>query len=970
METNGMGGRAVRGTLSVWLAATTLALASCGGGGGGSTVRPDPPPPPPTGVGFTPNVAIDATLTQVNAPAVANQNPPASLPQYSQHLQLIRAAGPLGWGLTGQGVTIGFVDTGVNRNHPALSGRVGPSFIHVNPATNNTGVDDVVGHGTVVAQIAAGRGIGNWGGGVAPDARIVSSRIINDTRPDDDGSGEGNEIRAGQGYGDFFRSINSELAGAGARIINNSWGGLYWNDPALTAELASAYRDFVVGRGGLIVFANGNAGGIPGLRANPSDNAALPSLSAAAADLERGWLTVAALDPDNPLQLTSYSQACGIAMNYCLAAPGNVVFIDPAARVGDAGYDLYRGGGTSYAAPQVSGAAAVVWSAFPYFTNDLVRQTLLGTARDLGAPGVDPEFGWGLLDVSRAANGPGNFAWGDVSVSFSGHSVWRNEIVGAGGLIKSGSGVLTLLNYQSYTGDTRVQQGGLDIRYGLSSNLSIAQGATVWARGSLNGNVANSGLFLNGAENEAWIVNGHSFTQTATGNLGVWLGSPLRVGGAANLNGQVSVLGVKSGYVTQARETLLTAFGGVNGTFSSLKGAPNVFLQASLAYDPNNVFLDIARIDVSRAVAALGLPMPTQASAVRVEAAMSAIDGQLAGQAPAGIGQDFIDAAGRLQQAASVAEADASLRSLSGELHAVADAMTYDVIAAGRRALGVHAAGRAAGGRAGQDWYQALGAPGQGALGIARYRADGWMLGSEGRLGAHGFAGMAFGETLAAGGVQGGRDRGRDRQTQAMLYAGAELDGVHVVGLLGSGRFDRRIDRGLWLGEQVQGVASGHAGRYFTASVEAGRRLGGDDAWLAPYAGAEYVRLQRAGFLETGADGFGLMTRDSHSQRLQALAGLRAQRAWRNTALGPLALHAYAEWQRTLDAQGVAVDASFVGADSWSPLAAVDRRGRMLGAALEWMPWEAATLSFGYDRGDNGSHGDDRQWSSRLRIGF
>jgi len=555
---------------------------------------------------------------------------------------------------------------------------------------------------------------------------------------------------------------------------------------------------------------------------------------------------VAALDPDNPLQLTSYSQACGIAMNYCLAAPGNVVFIDPAARVGDAGYDLYRGGGTSYAAPQVSGAAAVVWSAFPYFTNDLVRQTLLGTARDLGAPGVDPEFGWGLLDVSRAANGPGNFAWGDVSVSFSGHSVWRNEIVGAGGLIKSGSGVLTLLNYQSYTGDTRVQQGGLDIRYGLSSNLSIAQGATVWARGSLNGNVANSGLFLNGAENEAWIVNGHSFTQTATGNLGVWLGSPLRVGGAANLNGQVSVLGVKSGYVTQARETLLTAFGGVNGTFSSLKGAPNVFLQASLAYDPNNVFLDIARIDVSRAVAALGLPMPTQASAVRVEAAMSAIDGQLAGQAPAGIGQDFIDAAGRLQQAASVAEADASLRSLSGELHAVADAMTYDVIAAGRRALGVHAAGRAAGGRAGQDWYQALGAPGQGALGIARYRADGWMLGSEGRLGAHGFAGMAFGETLAAGGVQGGRDRGRDRQTQAMLYAGAELDGVHVVGLLGSGRFDRRIDRGLWLGEQVQGVASGHAGRYFTASVEAGRRLGGDDAWLAPYAGAEYVRLASA----------------------------------------------------------------------------------------------------------------------------
>ena len=66
----------------------------------------------------------------------------------------------------------------------------------------------------------------------------------------------------------------------------------------------------------------------------------------------------------------------------------NVVFVDPDARVGDASYDLYRGGGTSYAAPQVSGAAAVVWSAFPYFDNDLVRQTLLGTAEGMQAAGV------------------------------------------------------------------------------------------------------------------------------------------------------------------------------------------------------------------------------------------------------------------------------------------------------------------------------------------------------------------------------------------------------------------------------------------------------------------------------------------------------------------------------------------------------------------------------------------------------
>ena len=59
----------------------------------------------------------------------------------------------------------------------------------------------------------------------------------------------------GEGYGEFFQAINAELASVGAKVINNSWGGLYWNDPALTVELANAWKDFVVNRGGIVVFA-------------------------------------------------------------------------------------------------------------------------------------------------------------------------------------------------------------------------------------------------------------------------------------------------------------------------------------------------------------------------------------------------------------------------------------------------------------------------------------------------------------------------------------------------------------------------------------------------------------------------------------------------------------------------------------------------------------------------------------------
>ncbi len=947
--------------------AIALALAACGGGGG--AVRSSPPPSLPTsgtGLGFTPTVANDSSLT-VNPPAIPTRGAPItfSSPNLNKHLTLINAMGALGAGLKGQGVTIGFVDSGVNRNHPALSGRVGSSFIHVSSPPNDLSVDDKVGHGTTVASLAAGRPVvgnylnsdgsnsgstGTWGGGVAQDANVASSRIIADARPVDDGSGAGNEIHAGEGYGDYFKAINTELADAGAKVINNSWGGLYWADPALTVELATAWKDFVVNRGGIVVFANGNSGADSRYVGNPSDNARLPTL-ANDAQLEKGWLTVGALDPDNPTQLTSYSQQCGTAMNYCLVAPGNVVYIDPKA-TSQATSGLYQGGGTSYAAPLVSGAVAVVWSAFPYMNNDQVRQLVLGGAKDLGAAGVDPVFGWGLLDVTRAANGPSNFAWGDFSVSFSGNSFWRNPIIGSGGLVKNGSGTLTLVEAGKFTGTTQVNAGGLDVRKGLQSNLGIANGATVWASGLFGGNVSNSGRFLSGASTPASIAG--NYLQASTGNLGVWLGSTLRVTGSASIDGAVSILGVRTGYTTVAKETLLNATGGVNGTFSVLKAAPNVFLDAALAYDPNNVFLNINRIDVSKAVAGLGLDGVSVASAARVESAMQAIDAQLGGAAPGGIGASFIDAAGALQQSASLANADASLRSLSGELHAASSALTFDAIDAGRRALAGRVDTLASVPQASGGWYRDLAS--SGTLAQAGYDsvgmdASGEMFGNDWRIGRNAVMGFAMNRLDQSSWLGQLGDRSRGHQREVQLYAAAWHGPWQGQVQLSSGAFQRQMQRNLLLGTLQEAVATQLSGNYVGAFGEIGRRFNAGSVALTPYLGAQYLRIANDGFSEGSASGFGLRANAWDASRWQAVAGVRAVRGWR---LGGMDLRAdaRAEWQQALAANGFAFDASYAGLEQWAPLQgiAVAQRSQLFGLGLSALWGERALFRFDLSR--------------------
>lgn len=949
---------------AVLVSALAVALSACGGGGGGDNVRVNTPPPPTT-----------PPTTPTPAPTPTRPAEPA----IDAHLTITQATAAKAAGLTGAGLRIGIVDSGVMRNHPTLAGRVKANYAYVDPRANNLNIDDVAGHGTSVAELAAGSSVGAWPGGIAPGADIVSARIIADKPPADDGSGNGNQVSGALG----LAPLHQDLIAEGVKIMNNSWGGLYWTNPSATAAIAQEYRPFIVSHGGLVVFATGNES-----KPNPSSMAALPSQagpggSRPAADLERGWLSVTAVDSTDPGKLASYANACGTAANYCLAAPGAAVFVDPDYTGASGTTPSYQWNyGTSFAAPLVSGAAALVWQKYPYFSNDLVRQTLLGTATDLGPAGVDSTFGYGLLNIAKAINGPAKFDWGDVTVApppTQEVSVWSNNISGKGGLIKQGDGILRLAGTTTYTGGTRIERGTLSLFNGatIHSDIQVATNTALPGQASavlqfrpgttrVIGNVDNaSSVVLREAGINA-VIEGN-YIHRANANFGTALGATaLQVTGTVTLEGGiVNVYSVVEGYVPQdgQQQVLITAGQKLVGSFNTLQYSTSTFslLDGTLGYDANRAWLNVNRVNVRTAASSAGVDAVAAGAAMRVEEAFVHLD---TGTATA---TGFASGAAQLQQVQGASALQASLESLSGQAHSLASAMTFDSIDMSRRALSsrfedVRSAPRLQG-----AWQSQLGDVGQGSFAGSAGDTRGWMIGQDAALGSNGVMGFAFGETRNHSSRSWGGDRGNDRQSQAQLYAGWRLgQGGYALAQLGAGQYTREIDRQLLLGANAYGVSTRYGGQFSTASVESGYRFQAGSVALTPYMGADYARVSTDGFSEQGGLGFGLRTHDNVATRSQALAGMRAEQRWRGWSL-----RGYAEWQQLLSSDGLQTQASFMALDSFSPMAALEptRSGGLFGVSVQSWLGRNSQLSLGYDQ-RFGARGDLSQVALRFATAF
>lgn len=312
---------------------------------------------------------------------------------YQWHLPVIGA--DLAWdeGVTGAGARVAVLDTGIWYYHPDLIPNIdfaaSKSFVPTEPDFL-----DGHGHGTHVSGIIAAVD-NDWGSiGVAPDASLIAVKVLNNN-----GVGSFYWITAG-----IVHAVN-----VNADIINMSLGGYLkksGNLPYYTARDANNLKNLVkkvvnwaISQGSLVVIAGGNEA----VNMNfLGDIIEMPGETGSG-------LVVSATGPVGLQNFDHFAHYSNYGIGVIdLAAPGGDYLLWPQDGWWfDMVFSTYVGGwawaaGTSQAAPNVSGVAALVISRYGQMPVGALENHLIQTADDLGKPGNDAYYGMGRVNAYKA----------------------------------------------------------------------------------------------------------------------------------------------------------------------------------------------------------------------------------------------------------------------------------------------------------------------------------------------------------------------------------------------------------------------------------------------------------------------------------------------------------------------------------------------------------------------------------------
>lgn len=885
-------------------------------------------------------------------------------------------------GYTGKGVKLGIFDQPVYALHPEFSGankvitlvtsgireytdpyipvKAGDAFLYDgSPSVGSNG--KLGAHGTHVGGIAAGSRDGGPMHGVAFGAQIISAD--NGDPGPEDGIIRGND-------GAVYKAGWDALIASGARIINNSWGigitdrfDLSGRDPAyphftvqdaqvqfneiqtlLGTKPGGAYDGAIAAaRSGIVtIFAAGNDYNLN----NPD---AIAGLGYFVPEIAPNWMTVAALqrNPDtsspDPYNISTFSSRCGYTASFCVSAPGSRIYssIISGTNANDltTGYANYNG--TSMAAPHVAGSMAVLMERFPYMTGAQVASVLRTTATDLGAPGVDSLYGWGMINLRKGIDGPAMFVTEqDIPEEFRiegaygssqfvadlpgigaiidagkptervcndvhcGLDVWRNDISGHGGLTKQGIGTLVLTGANTYAGPTLVNQGRLAINGSLLSAVTVNDSGILGGNGSIAALTAKSG---------GTVAPGNSIgTLQVAGDVTFEPGSTYAVelsptssdqiiaSGKAVIEGATVSLSLENSptlLTTSEAKTLLgnqynilQAAGGIEGRFGAV--VPDyLFLGGTLDYSASGIQLAVVRNATSF----------TSAGQTPNQRAVAAAAEQL------GAGNPLYET---LLLSPTAAVAQQAFQQLSGEIHPAIGTLLIndsrylrDAVGERLREHDLFDAGAPTDDRS-NAWLKVLGAWGKSDGGHDNASSNssigGLLAGVDGFITEDTRLGFVTGYSDSSLSMGDGTHSSASVDSYHLgAYLGHEIDALRLS--VGGAYSWHRIDVKRDL--QFNGVSGKQKSKRDATSAqlftEAAYRLDLQPIALEPFANLAYVHLNTESFSEKG-DAAALKGGENNRDVVLSTLGLRASKAIALSDQQQLELSGTLGWQHNL----------------------------------------------------------------------
>jgi autotransporter-associated beta strand protein len=598
---------------------------------------------------------------------------------------------------------------------------------------------------------------------------------------------------------------------------------------------------------------------------------------------------------------------------------------------------------------------------------------------NLGAPssGVLMEGGTLLAGADVISTRPvtlgnagGRFDTGGFDVVVAG------VVGGPGSLTKTGAGTLTLGATNTYRGATLVNAGRLAIDGSIVSHVTVAAGAELSGAGTIFGNLVNHGRISRGGA--IGTVNVAGNVTFAPGSTFAVRADPagtsdrLVLGGTAARatleGGTVDVQPSRGTYQPATRYTILTAPGGVTGAFAAVRSS-SAFLEPTLAYDANNVFLTLARNEtpfdsvalsanqrsVGRLLArlengagedmALVLDALTTLSAADARAAFDAIAG--AGRAGVshviGLTQrtvnqtvvgrlDAVDSHGGFAPSAAFVPGGARLAS-----EALPGGPAGPLYAAAASDVATDATAFEPGRKHGL-WLRGFGGHGTGDDGASAgfsYEVAGVIAGYDLALGDRvtlGALGSFSEPRVDQEGPSGHTDT---KSYQFGLYGRYHAGAAHVDGILGYALTRTDTARSVAVGPLDRAARASYDGSTVSAQVEAGYTF---RRWLevTPLAGLHWTRQDQDGYTEHGAGVLSLVVPSRTVDSVRSTLGARALYPF-ELAATPMALEGRAGWAHEWSREG-ALSARLAGDPTGASFAVTGIR----------IPRDSAVLSMGF----------------------